>query len=144
RARILENDDLLPIAPAHQKLRVADLPLRFHSPNELGAICRVPVERCNAWQGVQFLSAAIAQDGDERRVHRPQPSVPAALIYPLDDGLEQATVFGFARAQGFLREPARNGDTGELRGVVDDAQLPLTWEARRRVVDVKRPKESAV
>src|SRR6185312_418539 len=143
-ARVLENDDLLPIPPAHQKFRAADLPLRFYPANELSPIRRVPVERCNVWQGIQFRRAAVAQYGDEGRIDRAQPPVAIALVYALDDGLEKAAVLRLARPQRLLAEPSGYGDARDLCRVIHDAQLPLAGQARARVIDAERAEHSAV
>src|SRR5581483_3973678 len=69
-ACILENHNLLPILGPHAELCVADLPFGLHTSHELRPVCRVPVKQGNAWQCIEFLSAAVAQDGHERWIHR--------------------------------------------------------------------------
>ncbi len=55
-AGIFEDDELLPVPPAHEKLRIEDLPFRFHAAHEIGAVRGVPVQLDNVRQGVEFLS----------------------------------------------------------------------------------------
>src|ERR1700681_4589979 len=134
RARVLQDHQLLDVAPAHEELRIPNLPFRLDAAGELGAIGGIPVKRRSARQRVQLLGVAVAEHGDECRIDRQQPAAPPALIDALGDTLEQTAELRLTAAQRFLREAPLDRDARELRGARHD--LRLRWRRQSRLAAV--------
>src|SRR5581483_6354371 len=77
--RVFQDYNLLSIASAHPEFRVANLTFRLHTPHELGTVGGVPIEHGNAWQCVEFLSATVAENGNESGIDRLQSPLARAL-----------------------------------------------------------------
>src|SRR6185503_16718390 len=109
--------ELLAAAMARDELEIADLAFRLHSPHELEALGRIPVQRLGTRQRVDLLGVRVAENVDEGRIDRNESTVATALVHAFRDGLEQPTEFRFALAQRFFCKAPLDSDARELRGM---------------------------
>jgi hypothetical protein len=144
RAAVLQHHHGRPVAPAQHELGVADLPLALDLLGEAGPVLAIPVERRHVAQRVELLGTVVAEDADEGGIDRLQTPLGPALIHTLDDGLEQAAKLRLARAQRLLGHAPLDRNAGDLRRMRHDAQLPLSRQSRRGMIDPEAAEHPAV